>query len=168
MTNTMLVHLAAEFATQAHTNQIRKYTHEPYIQHLAEVAGYIATCMWSLDCEPEVALATCWLHDVLEDTDEIIPDSVFGTQIWAAVILLSDFEVGNRAHRQELKRCRLSLANKMVQTVKVADLISNAHSIRIHDPKFWLVYKKEAMMLLQVLSKADQNLKNRLHQELIK
>lgn len=168
MTNKVLVAVAAEFATEAHTSQIRKYTFEPYTSHLAEVAGYIATCMYNLDCEPEVALATCWLHDVLEDTptDQDRLEAVFGRDVANAVFLLSDFEVGNRAHRQELKRCRLSLTNKMVQTIKVADLISNAHSIKVHDPKFWTVYKKESWQLLEALTKADNKLRDRLRKML--
>lgn len=45
-----------------------------------------------------------------------------------------------------------------VQTIKVADLISNTSSIVRHDPKFAVVYLDEARQLLDVLTRADPRL----------
>jgi len=45
-----------------------------------------------------------------------------------------------------------------VQTIKVADLISNTGSIVEHDPKFAVTYLEEKRLLLDVLTNADPRL----------
>ena len=53
------------FATAAHAavGQLRKYTHEPYIVHPAEVASIVKTV-----AHTEAMIAAAWLHDTVEDT----------------------------------------------------------------------------------------------------
>lgn len=146
---------AMEFAMQAHATQTRKYTGDPYWVHLAEVAGIVATVC----SEPEV-LMTAWLHDCVEDQGialEEINDR-FGSMVAYGVEMLSDTETGNRATRQQLSRDRLSKAEVWVQDIKVADIISNCSSIKLHDPKFARVYLEEKRLMLGVLTKADSKL----------
>lgn len=154
-----LVERAAGFATLMHGGQRRKYTHEPYTAHLAEVAGYMATCAGRYaEVDAEHVLAVCWLHDVLEDTaaTEALVMRDFGAYVTRGVVMLTDTEQGNRAQRQAAKRARLALASPAIQTVKVADLLSNSHSIMQHDPDFAVVYVKEAYALLDAMPKADR------------
>lgn len=161
---------AMEFARSVHKDQRRKYTNNPYTDHLAEVAGIVATVVeWQL-IHPQVMIATAWLHDCMED------QAVTATSLWEhldtdpdysmaemeavvrGVSLLSDLEEGNRAERKRLSRERLSGAPGWVQTIKVADLISNTSSIVQHDPKFAVTYLEEKRLLLDVLTKADSRL----------
>jgi guanosine-3',5'-bis(diphosphate) 3'-pyrophosphohydrolase len=161
---------AMEFARSVHKDQRRKYTNNPYTDHLAEVAGTVATVVdWQL-IHPEVMIATAWLHDCMEDQG-VTTAGLWGhlginsdysmTEVEAVVRgvwFLSDLEQGNRAERKRLSRERLGGAPGWVQTIKVADLISNTSSIVMHDPKFAVTYLEEKRLLLDVLTEADPRL----------
>lgn len=154
-----LTYRAMTFAIEAHKDQRRKYTNAPYREHLAEVAGIVAAVS-SDSAYRESMIATAWLHDCVEDqgvTQHQLLDR-FGAMVSAGVMLLSDLEQGNRAVRKAASRMRLSSAPSWVQTVKVADLISNTASIVERDPKFAVVYLAEKRMMLDVLTKADTRL----------
>jgi guanosine-3',5'-bis(diphosphate) 3'-pyrophosphohydrolase len=144
------------FAREKHKNQIRKYTGNPYSDHLAEVAGITAT-IYGYD---HGAIAIAWLHDTVEDTGTTLQEieSEFGPIIAMGVGFLTDAEEGNRETRKRLSRERLMHASPMVQTIKVADLISNTSSIVKHDPEFAKVYLEEKRLLLDVLTGADKDL----------
>ena len=151
----MTPYFAMMFARKVHANQRRKYTNAPYSDHLAEVAGIVAT----VDNTPET-LAVAWLHDCREDqgvTGEEIED-LFGMRVAVGVALLSDLEQGNRAERKAMSRDRLASAPGWVQTIKCADLISNTNSIVMHDPKFAVTYLEEKRLLLDRLIQADPRL----------
>lgn len=146
------------FARDVHKDQRRKYTNNPYADHLAEVAGIVATVAPG-DLH-DTMIATAWLHDSIEDqgvSDQILADK-FGMRVLAGVLLLSDLETGNRAARKAASRLRLSAAPAWVQTIKVADLISNTSSIVMHDPKFAVTYLEEKRLLLDALTQADPRL----------
>lgn len=150
-----IAYQAMVFARYIHAEQCRKYTNNPYADHLAEVAGIVAT----VDCRPET-IATAWLHDCVEDQNVTYETLIkkYGCEIANGVMLLSDLETGNRAERKAQSRIRLSSAPGWVQTIKVADLISNTSSIVEHDPKFAKVYLEEKRLLLEVLTDADPRL----------
>lgn len=143
---------AMEFARSVHEAQRRKYTNSPYVDHLAEVAGYCSTVA-AAHPDAQVTLATAWLHDSVEDQGISAQELLdrFGIEVMNGVMLLSDLERGNRAERKASSRARLSRAPAWVQDIKVADLISNTSSIVMHDPKFAVVYLEEKRLLLDVL-----------------
>lgn len=152
---TDVVFKAMIFARNAHVDQRRKYTDAPYFDHLAEVVGISA----SVGIQGG-GLAVAWLHDVVEDqnyTVEQIADS-FGRDIADSVGRLSDLEEGNRTQRKHLSRLRLAGAPSWVQTIKLADLISNTSSIVQFDPKFAEVYLAEKRALLEVMNQGDPRL----------
>lgn len=147
---------AMQFARKIHAEQRRKYTNNPYTDHLAEVAGIVATVS-GLHPSAQVTLAVAWLHDTVEDqgvSDQTLLNR-FGYEVMRGVMLLSDLETGNRVQRKEASRNRLSGAPGWVQDIKVADLISNISSIVMHDPKFAVVYLEEKRLLLDVLTAAN-------------
>lgn len=150
---------AMNFARLAHAEQRRKYTNAPYVDHLAEVAGIVATLPPG-EYHPRAThaemVATAWLHDVIEDQGVTRAQLVatFGPIVAGGVQLLSDLEVGNRATRKAASRARLADAPAWVQSIKVADLISNTGSIVQHDPAFAITYLEEKRLLLDVLDKA--------------
>ena len=143
------------FAREAHKNHVRKYTGNPYVDHLAEVAGITATVLTD-----DFAIASAWLHDCVEDCGIKLAAiyEEFGEKIGYGVEMLSDLETGNRAERKEASRKRLAGADAWVQTIKCADIISNTSSIVKHDPNFAVVYLKEKRLLLDVLDRADPRL----------
>lgn len=143
------------FARTAHQSQRRKYTGNPYVDHLAEVAGIVATVDAS-----ETTMIVAWLHDCVEDQSvplRLLVDT-FGKTVADGVVLLSDLEIGNRAERKAASRERLAKAPWWVQNIKVADLISNTASIVQHDPSFAKVYLEEKRLLLNVLTNAHPGL----------
>lgn len=150
---------AMQFAREAHAAQRRKYTNNPYADHLAEVAGIVSTVS---DRHPDqqVTLATAWLHDCVEDQGVSAAEleRLFGRSVAEGVVLLSDQEQGNRAARKAASRSRLAGAPAWVQDIKVADLISNTASIVMHDPKFAVVYLEEKRLLLDALTNANPEL----------
>lgn len=153
---------AMKFAREAHKAQRRKYTNNPYIDHLAEVAGIVATVTnQQREVSPGIMVAVAWLHDCVEDQGITAPQLLaiaMPEDVVTGVILLSDLEQGNRAERKAASRARLAKAPSWVQTIKCADLISNTSSIVEHDPKFAVVYLEEKRLLLDVLKNADPRL----------
>lgn len=146
---------AMQFARHIHKDQVRKYTGNPYADHLAEVAGIVATVDNS-----QTTIAVAWLHDCIEDqgvTSQQLIDQ-FGFMVALGVSVLSDLETGNRAERKAASRARLADAPGWIQTIKCADLISNTSSIVKHDQKFAITYLEEKRLLLDVLTKADPRL----------
>lgn len=152
------------FARDVHKDQQRKYTGNPYADHLAEVAGIVSTVSEFYHMVSAISVstivATAWLHDCMEDHGITYNQlaELFGKTIADGVQWLSDMEEGNRAERKRLSRERLAAAPAWVQSIKVADLISNTASIVQHDPRFARVYLEEKRMLLDVLTKASPEL----------
>lgn len=149
------------FAREIHKDQRRKYSNQPYFDHLAEVAGIAMSAGWhNFTVHPDKVLAVCFLHDSMEDQGvgygQLLAQ--FGEDVAKGVMWLSDLEEGNRATRKRLSRERLAKAPAWIQTIKCADLISNTSSIVQFDPKFAVTYLEEKRLLLEVLTKADRRL----------
>jgi len=160
-----VVERARIFATAAHAavSQRRKYTNEDYIVHPAEVVSIVK----SVKHTPEM-LAAAWLHDTVEDTGLAIDDiaTEFGDAIASMVYWLTDVskpEHGNREVRKAIDREHSANAPPDVQTIKLADIISNSSTILHYDPKFAKVYLKEKQLLLAVMNKGDSELLVRAH-----
>jgi (p)ppGpp synthase/HD superfamily hydrolase len=148
------------FATAAHAavGQLRKYTHEPYIVHPAEVVKIVKTVDHT-----EAMIAAAWLHDTVEDTGVSIEliRAEFGSEVSDLVGWLTDVsrpDHGNRAARKAVDRAHTAAAPAEAQTVKLADLISNTRSIVAHDAKFAETYLAEKRLLLEVITKGDAQL----------
>ena len=158
-----LIEQAKKYATWKHTGQKRKYTGEDYIVHPTEVAATVASLP---DSTPEM-IAAAYLHDVVEDTDTSVTDILeeFGMVVASYVNGLTDVsspEHGNRACRKAKDREWLENQCKEVQTIKMADLISNSSSIFEYDKKFAKVYLKEVEQLHSVLTEADKGLSEKV------
>ena len=147
-----LVDRARAFAQEAHREQKRKYTGEPYSVHCAEVAELVGTIGGG---SPEM-VAAAYLHDVVEDTPFSQEDITreFGQEISTLVYFLTDKSKpsdGNRAARKAIDREHIAQAPQNAKIIKLADLISNTKSIASHDPDFAKVYLKEKELLLPLL-----------------
>jgi (p)ppGpp synthase/HD superfamily hydrolase len=103
-------------------------------------------------------ISAAYLHDVVEDTDVTISDieDMFGIDVAVIVEGLTDISVpedGNRSLRKALDREHSAHASYESQFVKLADMIDNASDIGERDPSFNAVYRKEMILLLEVLDK---------------
>lgn len=149
---------AETFAEEAHRDQKRKYTGEPYAVHLREVARLCA----EVGCRDEV-IAAAWLHDCREDqgvTDEGLR-ALFGADVALLVDEVTDRsrpQDGNREARKRIDREWSARASPEGKTIKLADIISNGRDIAKHDPKFAKVYLREMNLLLPMLIEGDVTL----------
>lgn len=159
------------FVTEAHGEQVRKYTGEPYTVHLVEVADLVKEFAPSLFCGVEVALC----HDLFEDTEvghatlEKMLRYFDYTGYQAETICNAVYELTdqftperypklNRAKRKEFEAERYSRFSKLAKSVKLADLISNTRSIAAHDAKFARVYLQEKFIALEHLAGGEHSL----------
>ena len=160
-----LVAKAAELAEAAHgaINHVRKYTGEPYTEHLRAVAEMVAEVGGT-----DEMVAAAWLHDVLEDTPTTKEklEAAVGPIVTQYVIELTDVSKpadGNRARRKAMDKQHLALASAEAQTIKLADLINNAHSIIKFDARFSIVFVEESRQLLQAMTKGHPDLRERVN-----
>ncbi len=156
-----LVVKACQFARAAHKGQERKYTGEPYFNHVYEVAMLVESVPHTQEM-----IAAAYLHDVVEDTKFTLHDIFdrFGGEVHDLVLWLTDVSTpaaGNRAQRKALDRNHIAQAPAEAQTIKLADLISNTETIVQYDPDFAKVYLKEKQQLLDVLTRGDATLLQR-------
>ncbi|OEK03832.1 hypothetical protein BFP97_11255 [Roseivirga sp. 4D4] len=160
--------LLLEFVKACHTDQKRKYTHEPYWHHVYAVAEIVA------EYEPSgIEIALC--HDLLEDTECTESDLsekliACGYQnekaafIIAGVLDLTDqftheaYPDLNRKARKEKEAERLGNISYIAQTVKYADLINNSESITEHDKSFAKVYLSEKADMLKLMDQGHPEL----------
>lgn len=153
-----LERLALSFASKAHANQRRRYTDEPYIVHPIAVAEIVR----SVPHTPEM-IAAALLHDVVEDTPVELEQirNEFGDKVADLVDWLTDASKpsdGNRAVRKAIDRRHSAAAPAEAQTIKLADVIDNTHTISARDPDFWRVYRREKLALLEVMRLGDSTL----------
>ena len=158
MKDTPLINEAKMLAGKAHERQFRKYSKMPYIVHPIEVA----TIVQSVDHTDEM-IAAALLHDVVEDTNFTLDDIAEKTSQKVADLVegltdVSKPEDGNRKVRKTIDKDHLAKQNAEVQTIKLADVISNSQDIKANDPSFAKVYIEEMKALLEVLTKGDKTL----------
>lgn len=143
---------ARNFAKERHAGQVRKYTGDPYFNHLHEVAEIL-----SKHFTEKTMIAAAYLHDIIEDTETTLAEIelLFGKIVSGYVDGLTDISIandGNRKFRKQIDREHLWTQCAEVQLIKCADIISNTKSIVEHDPKFSLVYLEEKTLLLDGMS----------------
>ena len=155
-----LIDFAYRYAAEAHGDQQRKYTGEPYIVHPVAVAQLVASV--THDCN---MISAALLHDVIEDTDRTVEDifeAGFRTEISEYVLGMTDVSVlsdGNRATRKKMDRDHLARQSSQVHTIKLADLIDNSKSIITYGGSFAPIYIAEKKLLLEVLTRGDASLR---------
>jgi (p)ppGpp synthase/HD superfamily hydrolase len=154
-----IVESAKELATIAHQDQYRKYTGEPYINHLREVVTILRN---NVDTTDEM-LAAAWLHDAVEDQNVPYNDIIAATNettasyVW--YLTKPPLFVGNRARRKHMDRVRLGNAPSAVQTIKYADLLSNTKDLVQYDPQFAGVFISEGRELVRCMTQGDERLR---------
>lgn len=157
------------FAAEAHSDQLRKYTNEPYVNHCRNVAELVKRYGGTPDM-----ITAAWLHDVVEDTHVTVGDvcSRFGENVARYVDQLTDISRphhGNRVKRKSIDIAHLSRAEPVVKTIKLCDLLDNTSSIVRHDPKFAVIFLAEKQLMLVYLSDAsNQELYALVERELFK
>ncbi len=152
-----------DFAKDAHGDQLRKYTNDPYIIHPIAVANMVKDAGGD-----ENMVNAALLHDVLEDTNVTHSElrmflfkwfvSVDASDILNLVVELTDvfikedFPNLNRRVRKKLEANRLSNVSNRAKQIKRMDIENNSESIMEHDPKFAKVFLEEKDFLLSLFN----------------
>ena len=167
-----------EFVKIQHGEQVRKYTGEPYWNHVLSVALIII-----LHESKGVEIALC--HDLFEDTKcdfsklhkELVSIGYEHKEAYAICINVNeltdkytheDYPYHNRAKRKSMEAERLWSISPLAQSVKYADLIDNTSSIVEHDESFAKIYISEKEDILRGMSKGNSNLHTMCMSSLIK
>jgi (p)ppGpp synthase/HD superfamily hydrolase len=151
---------AIAFAATAHAGQLRRYAETPYVVHPVELVSILIE--GSQTPPDEATLIGAVLHDVDEDTVVSIRTIArrFGEEAAQIVTDMTEVPtVGNRRARKAAECARLSQVQPRSQSVKIADLISNARSIIRYDKGFATVFMAEARALHAALTSADPGLR---------
>lgn len=153
---------AVQFAQLKHHGQVRRYTGEPYFTHCVDVARVVASVVTD-----ESMIVAALLHDTVEDTSATLDEiqALFGQPVAELVWWLTNEPVVagvNRARRKALDRERLTRAPWQAQTIKLADMICNAPSIRDQDPEFAVKWMADSRALVAALALGDIGLRGQL------
>ena len=120
-----LISEAAEVAVRRHKSMVRKgRDNEPYANHLAEVANFLAIATNGADAE---LVAAGWLHDTLEDTETTTQElsSRFSDRVAALVVECTDDMSLTKAERWQRQVDDAPKKSADAKLIKIADKISN-------------------------------------------
>lgn len=134
---------ALDFAARKHVNQRRKgIDQEPYINHLAEVARLLAEATDGNDSELVMAAL---LHDCIEDQkvkyEELL--QLFGEDVADLVREVTDNKELDPGERKRLQVEHASDLSDRAKRLKIADKISNLHSVKASPPRHWDALRKQ-------------------------
>jgi (p)ppGpp synthase/HD superfamily hydrolase len=133
----VLLTKAVHFAAVHHKDQHRKGADkDPYMNHLAEVAAYVA----SSDAEPDAeVIAAAYLHDTVEDTNVSHEDLVhsFGERVASFVAEVTDDKSLPKEVRKRLQIEHASELSFYARLIKIADKTSNVRSVVHAPPEDW-------------------------------
>jgi (p)ppGpp synthase/HD superfamily hydrolase len=160
---------AAHFAREAHKNQTRKYSGDPYIFHPMRVASKTMMLYYST----EELVCAAYLHDVIEDCgvtqNEI--DYIFGSTVGHYVSCLTNVSKKhpeyNREQRKRMDREHLALIPRECRSIKLIDRIDNCLDIPWNE-SFAKLYFEETKLLLGALRNSDPDLVNELSEIITK
>jgi len=115
---------AASFSARAHRHQMRRDGVTPYAAHPARVALTVSVLF---GCDDPAALATAFLHDVIEDCDVDYDDVAeqFGSTVADCVAALSKDMRLREDIREPAYDDALVCADWRARLVKLADVLDN-------------------------------------------
>ena len=128
---------ALVFAAERHRNQRRKDSEQsPYINHPLQVVEML----WRVGgVRDGVTLAAAALHDTVEDTgtkpEELT--ALFGAEVCAAVLEVSDDKSLPKAERKRLQVEHAPHKSLRAKTIKLGDKITNVRDVIHHPPQDW-------------------------------
>jgi hypothetical protein len=144
---------AMMLARRVHADHKRKYTNAPYTDHLAEVAGIVATIA-PIPLEGNYMVAVAWLKDSVERG--VTYDDLryqFNESVAKGVMALTGLK-----HMSGAEVCeRIAAVPGWVQSIVCATIISAASIVQAH-PEDGPLYEGEARFLLDALTNADPRL----------
>jgi len=145
-----LIKKAHGFAKLAHIGVYRKWSGEPYVEHVERVAEALAALGF-----PEKVVAAAYLHDVVEDTaiSSAEIEAEFGPEVAALVAEVTKPVVkANRAGRKAAFREHLAKSSYFGASIKLSDELDNSRNVKELAPEFAAIYLPEMRLEVEVLS----------------
>ncbi|WP_301102542.1 HD domain-containing protein [Propionivibrio sp.] len=135
---------ALDFAAWAHSTQRRKGgAHEPYVNHLTEVARLVAQATGGKD---EKLIIAALLHDVLEDqsmnVSYVMLVENFGKRVARIVREVTDDKSLPKAERKRMQVVHAPHLSRRAKILKIADKAANLNSILQSPPRDWSATRK--------------------------
>ena len=134
---------AIAFAADKHRNQRRKDKNaSPYINHPIALADVLAN---EAGIEDEKVLIAAVLHDTIEDTDTTEPElaKLFGDEITAIVLEVTDDKALPKAERKRLQIEHALTISRRAKLVKLADKICNLRDMASSPPAEWSLERRQ-------------------------
>lgn len=166
--------MAFEFASEAHKNQKRKFTNEPYMIHVEETSHLLLEeTKGESNTEDFIAAL---LHDVVEDTPISLNEvgRHFGGEVMALVKeLTNDREAITKEGKKEYLSKKINSMTERALTIKLCDRLSNVISLeKPNIPKEFIKrYVEETQYILdgidRELNKPQGKLTSRIEKMLI-
>lgn len=159
-----------EFAARVHGEQKTPMGY-PYLAHIVSVASEIIaeSSVFNND-ELDLAISCALLHDTIEDTHTLFEEieSEFGVQVARGVAALTkDKSLASKEEQMQESLRKLLQQPKAVQSVKLADRISNLSNVPAHwDEAKKRKYAFEAQMIYDALKEAHPSLAFRLKKKI--
>lgn len=155
-----------EFAARAHGEQKTPMGY-PYLAHIVSVASeIIASPSVFKNDEMDLAISCALLHDTIEDTNTLFEEIEleFGEEVAHGVAALTkDKSLLSKEEQMQESLRKLLQQPKAVQSVKLADRISNLSNVPTHwDETKKRKYVLEAQMIYDALKEAHPSLAFRL------
>lgn len=134
---------ALHFAADKHRDQRRKGAEaSPYVNHLIEVTEILAREGNVTDL---TTLQAAILHDTVEDTQTTPEEleALFGAEVREVVAEVTDDKRLSKAERKRLQILHAPHLSPRAKLVKMADKISNVHSIIEAPPAEWSLERRQ-------------------------
>ena len=133
---------AIAFAADKHRNQRRKDADaSPYINHPIALANVLSN---EAGVDEEKVLIAAVLHDTIEDTDTTSREleEVFGDEIAAIVLEVTDDKLLPKDERKRLQIEHASTISESAKLVKLADKTCNLRDMATAPPADWSAQRK--------------------------
>jgi len=161
-----LIETAERIAREAHKDQKRKWSDDPYFVHPERVAKKVS----ELKGTNEVDVAAAYCHDILEDTD--YPREEIERQLGSEVLSLV-FELTNPTHTPEWDKKRriekrladwqhLLTISDRAKRIKMVDRWDNLQDMFGTPNSFLRKYLTESRIVLEILKPADYDMAKEL------
>jgi len=154
---------AMKLTEEAHKDQKRKFSGEPYFNHPKAVYCKIYSVFKDHKTKPEIIdlFCACFEHDVKEDCPQITSErliEISGQNVFSLVCEVSnpsvDFPHFSREERIKMNCEHLEDVSIFAKIIKMADRICNLKDMRLcKDMKWMAKYQKETELLIKHLTK---------------
>lgn len=144
---TQFIHKARAYAIICHSETNHKYDNKPYETHLEMVVEYAYKYGYLINSDHDLdqIIASCWVHDTIEDCRQTYNDvrNELGIPVAEITYALTNEKGRNRKERANDAYYNGIRNNPLATYVKICDRLANVRYSSDNKSKMIEVYKKE-------------------------